>query len=157
MRKLVIALLSAASISAAVSTASASTASSLTAGLAEVHQIGWQHAIEVADCSGTGCKYEEPQDPLASPEDGKPISSPDAVQDCGGGTCAKPERSRSMNVADCTGSGCKYEEPQDPLASPEDGKRNSSSDPVQDCGGSGSCAKSALRSVNVADCSGTSC
>src|SRR5579862_9925202 len=120
MRKLAIALLSAASIfSVVVSTSGASTAGSLKTGFDAVHRIGWQHAFEVADCSGGSCKYDEPQDPLASPEEGKRSSSPDAVQDCGSGGCAKPERRRSINVADCSGGGCKYEEPKDPLASPE--------------------------------------
>src|SRR5579871_3851743 len=151
MRKLFIALLATASLSAAVSTASASTTRSLITGFDAVHQTGWQHAFDVADCSGGSCKYEEPQDPLASPEDGKRSSSPDALQDCQGGCgSAKPE-ARSVNIA-CEGSGCKYEEPQDPLASPEDGKRSSSTDAVQDCQGGCGSAESDARHRSVAVC-----
>src|SRR5579871_6180058 len=148
MRKLFIALLATASLSAAVSTASASTTRSLITGFDAVHQTGWQHAFDVADCSGGSCKYEEPQDPLASPEDGKRSSSPDALQDCQGGCgSAKPE-ARSVSVADCNGGGCKYEEPQTPLASP---------DALQDCQGGCGSAKPEARSVSVADCSGGGC
>jgi hypothetical protein len=157
MRKLVFVLLSTASISAAASTASASTARSLTTGFVAVHQIGWQHAFDVA-CQGDNCKYEEPQDPLASPEDGKPNSSSDPLQDCQGGCgSAKPE-ARRLSIADCNGGGCKYEEPQDPLASPEDGKRLSSPDAVQDCT-NGGCAKREMpRAMLLADgCQGSSC
>ena len=149
MRKLFIALLATASLSAAVSTASASTARSLITGFDAVHQTGWQHAFDVADCSGSGCKYEEPQTPLASP---------DALQDCQGGCgSAKPE-ARRLSIADCNGGGCKYEEPQDPLASPEDGKRLSSPDALQDCT-NGGCAKREMpRAMLLADgCQGSSC
>jgi hypothetical protein len=59
----------------------------------------------IADCSNGGCKYEEPQDSLASPEDGKRSSSPDAVQDCQGG-CAKATDSRRLLLAGCGGTGC---------------------------------------------------
>ena len=107
MHKFLIAILSATSISAAVSTASASTAGSLTTGFNVVHQIGWQHTFEVADCSNGSCKYEDPQAPLASPEDGKRSSSPDAAQDGSTGNCAKPEKSRPISLADgSTGSSC---------------------------------------------------
>jgi hypothetical protein len=156
MRKLLIALLATASIAATGSTASASTSRSLITGFDAVHQIGWQHAFDVADCSSGSCKYEEPQDPLASPEDGRRSSSPDAVQDCQGGCgSAKPE-TRRLNIADCGSGSCKYEEPQDPLASPEDGRRSSSPDAVQDCSGCGG-AKPETRRLNIADCGGGGC
>jgi hypothetical protein len=157
MRKLVVAL-SAVLISAAVSTTSASIAGSLTAGFDAVRLIGWQQAFDVADCSGGTCKCEEPQDPLASLEDRKPNSSSDPLQDCQGGCgSAKPE-ARLLQIADCGSGSCKYEEPQDPLASLEDSKRNSSSDPVQDCT-SGGCAKREMpRAMLLADgCQGSSC
>jgi hypothetical protein len=106
MCKLLIALLSATSISAAVSTASARTSGGLATGFDAVHQIGWQRAFEVADCTNGNCKYEEPQNPLSSREDGKPGSSSDTVQDCQGG-CTKREMPRPMLLADgCRDSNC---------------------------------------------------
>jgi hypothetical protein len=99
----------------------------------------------VQDCTSGGCAKLQPRLQLADPNGGggnghheEPPADPQSRT-----ASAKPSEPSafSLVVADGrNGSGCKYEEPQDPPASPEDGKRSSSPDAVQDCNGGG-CAK----------------
>jgi hypothetical protein len=82
-------------------------------------------------CSGPNCKYNEPQDPLASPR-----TSADPVQECAGNNCAKPSKPSAFSLmpADCNSVNCKYSEPKDPLAPAANGGRTSP-DAVRECTG----------------------
>jgi hypothetical protein len=128
MRQLAITLLSATSLMAGVLTAGASVPAISVTNLVATHQAASQRSLKITDgCSGTGCKYEELQDPLASSEDGKRLSPPDAMQDCQG-QCAKPQLRLQLADPSGGGGGGHHEEPPaDPLAGTANAKPTGSS------------------------------